>query len=376
MYFAEHGTYDDWMRIYRENPEVPFDTYTTQVIEVYERIKKQYAGKKILIVAHSGTFRVLTRYSYDLPKDETMLRTKVIDNCGLIVLPETPVTSILDKWILSELQKFILTVKDGFERYDLPSATRAIAVFLDTLTNFYIRRSRRRFWRSASDTDKISAYETLYRVLTETAKAVAPILPFVSEEIYRGLTGRPSVHLEYTPLSSRALVFPDLDRSISETRTIITLGLALRARKKLRVRQPLASITIGVQLDPYYEEIIRDELNVKEIIVSDMDTVARRICRPDARRLGPRLGARVQEIIRLAKAGTFTDAGEGRVLVGDVMLEPTEYEMAYEPLDPTADVEGGAGIVIALDTHVSPELTIEGYARDLVRAIQEARRTS
>ena len=374
-FIQKNGHDHDWTNIYRNNPTEPWSVFLKRVATGYEHILAEHPDKKILIVAHGGVHRALVGYGYDLSADETTHLAQ-FENGGVITLPETPITNILDKWILSELQKFILTVREGFETYDLPRAARAITTFMDTLTNFYIRRSRRRFWRSEHDADKTSAYETLHHVLMQTALAVAPIIPFVSEEIYRGLTGRESVHLEYTPLVSRALIFPDLDRAVQETRTIITLGLALRARRRLRVRQPLSSITIGHRLDPYYEDIIREELNVKEIIVSDMGTLVRSVCRPNARKLGPRLGARVQEVIREAKSGNFTLLADGRVQVGDIILEPAEFELVYEPTDPTADVEGGDGIVIAMDTQVTPKLEIEGYARDIVRMIQEARRTA
>ncbi|MCK9272869.1 isoleucine--tRNA ligase [Candidatus Gracilibacteria bacterium] len=294
----------------------------------------------------------------------------------------------LDKWILSQLQELIKSTNNGFETYDLNAVTRPIFDFMDNLTNWYIRRSRRRFWKSENDGDKIGAYHTLYEVLVELSKVIAPIMPFVSEEVFKNLTNKESVHLENYPECKSDLISESLNSQMEKTQKIINLGLALRANKKIRVRQPLTSLTIGEKLEPYYQEIIKEELNIKEIIIlSDMTQIAKKICRPNAKLIGPRFGKDVQNIIIQAKNGNFQDLGEGRIKIphpnplpegegiSGFILEEGEYEIAYEPLSGVeVDIEAGFGMVIAVDTKITEQLKLEGIARDLIRTIQDARK--
>jgi isoleucyl-tRNA synthetase len=159
------------------------------------------------------------------------------------------------------------------------------------------------------------------------------------------------------------------------TKQLVSLGLALRGRKKLRVRQPLASVTIGVVLPEYFIDILKEELNVKEVFQgADMSQVAKLVCRPNARLIGPRFGKQVQEIIVSAKSGAFTLLDDGSVRVGDAVLAVGEFELVYEPISSEFDVEGGGGQVILMDTCITQALRDEGIARDAVRTIQDLRK--
>ncbi len=230
---------------------------------------------------------------------------------------------------------------------------------MDELTNWYVRLSRRRFWESGMTADKISAYETLHTVLTETSKLLAPLMPFLSENIYQGLTGKESVHLEYITRPNRYLVANDLNRDMDVCEHIVSLGLALRSRKNIRVRQPLASVTITRELSEYYKTIIRDELNVKEVKFVNPEELAKKICKPDARKIGPKYGKDVQSIIIEAKNGNFVEKENGIIDVNGFILETGEYTMEYLPLEGTLDVEGGYGMVVGLDTQVTDILKLE-----------------
>lgn len=282
----------------------------------------------------------------------------------------------LDKWILSRLQELIKSTNNWFEIYDINSVTRPIFDFMDSLTNWYIRRSRRRFWKSENDTDKIWAYHTLYEVLVELSKVIAPIMPFVSEEVFKNLTNKESVHLEFYPEYKSDLVNEKLNSQMEKTQKIINLWLALRANKKIRVRQPLKSLTIWEKLEVYYQEIIKEELNVKEIIImKDMGQIAKKICRPNAKLIWPRFWKEVQNIIIQAKNWNFLDLEDWKLKVWEFILEAGEYEMAYEPLSwVEVDIEAGFWMVIAIDTKITEELKLEWIARDLVRTIQDARK--
>jgi isoleucyl-tRNA synthetase len=155
---------------------------------------------------------------------------------------------------------------------------------------------------------------------------------------------------------------------------IVSLGLALRSRKNIRVRQPLASVTITRELSDYYKQIIRDELNVKEVRYENPEYLAKKICKPDARKIGPKYGKDVQKVITEAKNGNFVEKENGIIDVGGFILEPGEYTMEYLPLEGTLDVEGGYGMVVALDTTITEALKLEGYARDIIRLIQDMRK--
>lgn len=177
--------------------------------------------------------------------------------------------NLLDRWILSELQLLIQEVNSAMEKYELNRATRAITPFVDNLSNWYIRRSRKRFWKSEDDGDKEAAYQTLYTVLVTLAKLMAPFTPFIAEEIYRGLTGKQSVHLEDYPEAKENKISPDdglIMDQMDILRGIVKEGLQQRANTKFKVRQPLASVTIRTEeLSDELKEILRDELNVKDV---------------------------------------------------------------------------------------------------------------
>ncbi len=176
--------------------------------------------------------------------------------------------NILDRWILSELQLLIREVDGAMGRYELSKATRAFAPFVDHLSNWYIRRSRKRFWKSENDSDKEQAYQTLYDVLVTLSKVMAPFTPFLSEEIYRNLTNEESVHLANFPEANAKLIDEKLNEEMKHARFIVTMGLKVRAEGKMKVRQPLGSVSAR-SIDPELQMIVTDELNVKEYKIDD-----------------------------------------------------------------------------------------------------------
>lgn len=335
-----YGHTKNWTKLYRENGTEPYDDFERRISGVYDRLRAEHPGKNILIVAHGGTLRALRRKLFGLSREEGVYGQYGCGNCELVPLPPFAIENDLDKWLITKSQRLAKAVDAHMERYDLPSAARAVTDFMDDLTNWYIRRSRRRFWRSESDADKAQAYYSLYSTLVDLSRVIAPFMPFLAEAIYRGLTGRESVHLDYTVVSNNARTFAEVETAMDEARTVVNLGLALRAAKKLRVRQPLQSVTIPMELPEYYRDIIREELNVKEIrFEADASKIAKRICKPNARLIGAKLGAAVQEVIRLAKSGEFTQNPDGSIVVGVYTLSPDEFEMAYEPYGDSADVQ-------------------------------------
>jgi isoleucyl-tRNA synthetase len=370
-----YGTERNFTRLYRENDSEPYDAFEERIAQSYERVLAAHPGKNILVVGHGGTLRALRKRMYRLGREEGVYGQYGTANCEIVPVPKVAVENELDKWIITKTQRLVARVGERLDTYDIPSAARAVVDYMDELTNWYIRRSRRRFWKSENDSDKLAAYETLYGVLRDVSLVIAPFAPFVAESVYRGLTGRESVHLDHFPVYNPSRTFLDTEELMDSTRAIVNLGLALRAAKKLRVRQPLRSVTISVDLPDYYRGIISEELNVKEIVVeSDSSKIARKICKPNARLIGAKLGGAVQEVIRLAKSGEFTENPDGSITVGAYSLSPGEFEIAYEPYGDATDVQGGFGTVIAMDTAVTEDLRLEGVARDLVRAIQDLRK--
>ncbi len=297
-----------------------------------------------------------------------------IDNFSPKGIENIKLKNNLDKWLISELNELAKEVWTWFDEYKLNEAAKPIVKFMDNLTNWYIRRSRKRFWKTENDTDKLEAYETLYYTLVETCKIIAPFMPFVSEHIYKNLTSDKSVHLTDFPKYNEKLINLELNKDTDLVQKVISLGLAWRANQKIRVRQPLKSITITFEISDYYKEIIKEELNVKDVLVVEWTTLAKKICKPNGRTIGPKFGSNVKAIMEMAKSGNFTELENGSVLVWEFTLETWDFELVYESGNTANAIEAWFGMVISMDSEITPELKNEGYIRDIVRHIQESRK--
>ena len=293
----------------------------------------------------------------------------------------TDSSHVLDRYILAKTRNLIEVATEEFESLDSPMAAAALRDFADVLTNWYVRRSRERFW-DGSDTD---ALDTLYTVLETLSRVAAPLAPLITEEVWRGLTGGESVHLADWP---DAAAFPTDDPLVSAmdtVRDVASAGLALRKAHGLRVRLPLNSLTMvtdNVTDVEGFLAILADELNVKEVFTRQLDDhVAQELgigkkLSPQARVLGPRVGAQVQSIIQAAKAGEWT-LEDGVVRVAGIALEEGEYSLEFTSEgDDTAVQFLASGGFVLLDTTVTPELAAEGLARDVIRAIQQERKNA
>ncbi|MGH3170719.1 MAG: class I tRNA ligase family protein, partial [Trebonia sp.] len=280
---------------------------------------------------------------------------------------------VLDRYILAKTRTTVLEIGEQLDIYDIPGACQALRDYLELLTNWYIRRSRARFWDGDPE-----ALDTLWTVLETVTRAAAPLLPMTAETVWRGLTGGSSVHLEDWPDVSRWPSDDALAETMDLTRAVCSSALSLRKARQLRVRLPLAGLTVAHEHAAALEkfaDIIKDEVNVKDLQLSDEPaSLGEFRLTVNPRVLGPRLGKQVQEVIRAVKAGDWTQDGDVVTAAG-VSLEPGEYELKLTAADPdsTAALPGSNGL-IALDTSVTPELAAEGAARDVVRAIQQARR--
>lgn len=278
--------------------------------------------------------------------------------------PEATATvseNILDQWMLSELHLLIKEVNGYMENYDIMRATRAFAPFVDNLSNWYIRRSRKRFWKSEDDTDKNNAYQTLYTVLVTLSKLMAPFTPFIAEEIYRNLTGEESVHLAAYPVADEGMIDGKLMEEMKTTRDVITDGLQLRAKEKIKVRQPLACAWVKAMLSQDLQSILCEELNVKTVEVkSDLEqsVLLDTVITPELK-----LEGQAREIIRFIQE-TRKEAGfevDDRIEVGH-----EGYEMVFENQDLHTLIakevlaEKGLHQGMVVDAHIEKEILLDG----------------
>ena len=285
---------------------------------------------------------------------------------------------VLDRYVLAKTAELVDGVTAAMDGYDLFGACARVRTFVDVLTNWYIRRSRQRFWDGEQD-----AIDTLHTVLDAVARVAAPLMPFVAEEIHTGLhagaAGAPaSVHLADWPAVDGFPADAELVDNMDAVRDVCSAALSVRKAHGRRVRQPLATLTVATpHADALrqFVDLIADEVNVRTIeLTDDVASVAGHVLQIVPANLGPRLGARTQHVIQAVRSGDWTLDGD-TVVAGGERLEPGEYTLALVADDerPSAGLSGGTGVVV-LDIDLTPELEVEGRARDLVRMIQQARR--
>jgi isoleucyl-tRNA synthetase len=302
----------------------------------------------------------------------------------------TDSTDVLDRYILALTGDLVRGVAADLEGLDSTMAAAKLRDFAEALTNWYIRRSRDRFWVGVTgDPKSREAFDTLYTVLETLTRVAAPLIPLVSERVWQGLTGGRSVHLTDWPDAAAFPAADDIRSAMDAVREVSSVANALRKKEGKRVRLPLARLTVvlpDAASLAQFEGILRDELNVKsvELIELEDDTavaygITSRLS-VNARAAGPRLGKRVQQVIQAAKAGTWSEsAGVVTVVTADgpIALEAGEYELVLEttgrPAGEALALVPGGGFVL-LDTTTTPELEAEGLARDVIRAVQDTRK--
>ncbi len=283
---------------------------------------------------------------------------------------------VLDRYILAKLARTRDAMTEALDVYNIADACEELRQFVDALTNWYVRRSRARFW----DGSDSGAFDTLYTVLETTCRLAAPLLPMAAEAMWRGLTGGESVHLTDWPSASDLPADPELVAAMDEVRDVCSVASSVRKANKLRVRLPLHSLTVAgpdaERLAPF-ASIIADEVNVRDVKVSpDADEYGRVEIAVNARAAGPRLGKDVQTVIKAVKSGDYT-VDDGVVTAAGITLQDGEFTrrlVAAAP-DSTAELSDGAGLVV-LDLAVDAELEAEGWAKDRIRELQEARRSA
>jgi isoleucyl-tRNA synthetase len=306
---------------------------------------------------------------------------------------------LLDRWIISQLNKLIQTVRTALDAYEPDTASNAIENFVvEELSNWYIRRNRRRFWKSESDADKAAAYHTLHECLVTVTGLLAPFIPFITESIYQNLVrsvnqdAPESIHLTNFPQVQADLIDDVLSAQMSAVIEAVKLGRAARSAANVKVRQPLPALLVYARNREDFDAInllqdqVLEELNVKEIRpLSDVGEVVAYNIRPNLPALGPKYG---KQLGAIRQALAEVDAGLVAGLVGaDRPVEltmPNGEALWLEPSEVLVDLnkrEGfaaaqGATMTVALDTELTPELIEEGWVRDFVRGVQDARKTA
>ena len=283
--------------------------------------------------------------------------------------------NVLDRYVIAKTRALVLSTTAAFERNDLFEACAQVRDFLDVLTNWYIRRSRDRFWSGDH-----AAINTLHSVLHVVCRVAAPLLPLTTEEIYRGLTGERSVHLAEWPTTEALTADDSLIASMDMARDVCSATLSLRKAHQRRVRLPLASLVVAspdAALLRDFVDVIKDEVNVRDVqLRTDVDALAKRELNVTPAALGPRLGAETQKVIRAVKQGDWSMNG-GRVVAGGIELLEGEFSLRLvatgEGERGSTSLRGGDGIVV-LDLAVTDDLQREGIARDVIRLVQQARR--
>ncbi|HEY8363607.1 MAG TPA: isoleucine--tRNA ligase [Tissierellaceae bacterium] len=295
----------------------------------------------------------------------------------------------IDRWILSKYNSLVKSVNENMEIFELTKVVRDIQEFvIEDLSNWYIRRNRRRFWSTEFDDDKKAVYNTTYEILVGICKLVAPFVPFISEEIYQNLTGEESVHLAYYPEPNLSLIDKELEEKMDLVRNLVALGRASREAVKIKVRQPLREVLI----DGKYEEqikdlvsLIKEELNVKNVVFEkDLSEFMNFTLKPNYKVAGPILGKKIKSF---AKALNEIDAheavhkleSEGKLVI-NLDGEDTEILKDYVLITITAkegfDVAMENNLFVILDTTLTPELINEGYAREFISKVQQMRKNN
>ncbi|MBR4904078.1 MAG: class I tRNA ligase family protein, partial [Selenomonadaceae bacterium] len=309
--------------------------------------------------------------------------------------------SVMDKWLLSRLNTMVKTVDDALTNYKVPESARALQDFVDELSNWYVRRSRARFWAKGMEQDKINAYMTLYTALVTLAKAAAPMVPFITENIYRNLvcsidkTAPESVHLCDYPTADEKFIDAELERNMDLVLKIVVLGRAARNATNIKNRQPVERLVVsgkesGVSKnsdsrflipDPLFVEIVEDELNVKNVeFRADMSEFIKYNFKPNFRVLGKKVGKRMGEVQNALKnldgaAAKLELDKTGELKLGDITLTAEDIEITITQSE-GFNCQSDNDVSIAFSTTLTPALIEEGFVREIISKIQVMRRES
>ena len=301
--------------------------------------------------------------------------------------------SVMDKWLLSKLNSMVKSVDDNLSNYRIPEATKALAEFVDDMSNWYVRRCRERYWAKDMPQDKINAYMTLYTALVTLCKTAAPMIPFLTEDIYQNLVrtvdknAPESIHLCDFPEVNESMIDPELEASMDEVLKVVVFGRAARNTANIKSRQPIANMYIKAAktLDDYFVDILRDELNVKNVeFKEDLSAFTAYSFKPQLRTVGPKYGKHLNAIKEYLANVDGNKAMSELKADGVIKFTADDTEIALAEEDLLIDVakmegyvtEGDNYVTVVIDTTLTPELIEEGYVREVISKIQTMRKDS
>ena len=301
--------------------------------------------------------------------------------------------SVMDKWLLSKLNSMVKSVDDNLGNYRIPEATKALAEFVDDMSNWYVRRCRERYWAKDMPQDKINAYMTLYTALVTLCKAAAPMIPFMTEDIYQNLvksidaSAPESIHLCDFPEVNESMIDPELEASMDEVLKVVVFGRAARNTANIKSRQPIANMYIKAAktLDDYFVDILRDELNVKNVeFKEDLSAFTAYSFKPQLRTVGPKYGKHLNAIKEYLANVDGNKAMSELKADGVIKFTADDTEIALAEEDLLIEVakmdgyvtEGDNYVTVVIDTTLTPELIEEGYVREVISKIQTMRKDS
>jgi isoleucyl-tRNA synthetase len=293
----------------------------------------------------------------------------------------------IDKWLISKYNKLVINVTKSFDEYDLNKVTKYLAEFVsEDLSNWYIRRNRKRFWSSELDNSKKSVYLTTYEVLLGLSKLLAPISPFISEEIYRNLTNKESVHLEYFPKANEELINPELEEKMDLVRDLISLGRNVREEAKIKVRQPIKEVIFDSKYAPLIKEmdnLIKEELNVKDVTYEeDINKYMNIEYRPNYKEVGKIFGSNMKDFANYLANISSEDIDKLNNNSLTINLNGTEYKVTTDMIDTRISSKEGYDVAvdnnkfIILNTELTKDLINEGLARETISKIQQLRKSN
>ncbi len=362
----------------KEPSTEPLESIQKRSLAGLKELKETHQGSHIGIVSHGGTIRSLQTALHGITKQEKHLEFPAIGT-GQSQIAFCPPESEneLDQWIMSELQTLIENYKTDFDQYDTEGACRAILPFIDKLNNWYLRRSRKRFWAEGLDADKQNAYETLHYTLFTVSKILAPIMPFFADWLYQKTSGEQSrsVHVDFVPFSITSYKNEALETKVGLARDIVRLAASIRSRQKIKLRQPLQKLQFALTQEADLDlETIANEANVKKVeILQSVDGIAQQIIKVDARKVGRKFGKKVQTLIQAGKSGDFSILPDGKVEIMDEVLEADEYELAFIT-EEGVEADATPDVVVILNTEITEDLAQEGLSREVIRSIQDLRK--
>ena len=299
--------------------------------------------------------------------------------------------SVMDKWLLSKLNSTVGEVDDNLGRYRIPEAAKALDTFVDEMSNWYVRRSRERFWAKGMEQDKINAYMTLYTALVTISKAAAPMIPFMTEEIYQNLvisvdkTAKESIHLCDFPVVDQKMIDKELEDNMENLLGVVVMGRAARNTSNIKNRQPIGQMYVkaGFTLPDFFVEIIADELNVKNVtFTDDVRDFSSYSFKPQLKTVGPKFGKQVGEIRNALSAVDGNEAMDEVNETGSLKLALASGEVVLDKEDLLIEVaqkegyvtEADNNLTVVLDTNLTEELLEEGFVREIISKIQTMRK--